>query len=187
VLVKWKPYSVLIFLVLLIGLQILYYTFFAETTIYGTVIITPVLSEKVVYSCYALAAIVALAIVIKGPYWKYGLLIYLACYFFGIVQISELIFSFSINDMHIKLLPLVLIALHTYVNPGLLQALMGRPSSYEDIELSPRDNTPLPEKIAFFEKKFESKSTEDLEHNIELNELVEEAIIASRNLLEKRK
>jgi hypothetical protein len=65
---------------------------------------------------------------------------------------------------------------------------LGRSPSFEDELFLPSNNeSPELEKIAFFEKKFALKSTADLLHNIELNELVPEAIIASKNLIEQRK
>jgi hypothetical protein len=187
--VKWKPYSVLIILSLLVGGQMLYYAFFVPTITIGGISMRLVLTDEVFYSGYILAFTIALAIIFRGVFWKIMLFLYLCCSLIGIIDFTEWTFSIGIGDLHIRLLPLIFLILHVYLNPDFLPFMKGPVGGAfaEEIVLPTHDDTPEPEKITFFEKKFASKSTGDLLHNIELNELVPEAIIASKNLIEQRK
>ena len=175
------------FLILLVGGQMVYYTFFVEEFVNGNVITKRVLSDQVIYSGYILAFVAALAILVKGVFWKILLLLFLCCSLVGIVAFTEHIFMLGIGGLKIRIFPLSLLLLHLILNQDMLPFLSRSPGFDEEIVLQTQDDTPTPEKIAFFEKKFETKSTEDLVAIIELNELVPEAILASKNILEKRK
>ncbi|MFT5818884.1 MAG: hypothetical protein ACI8ZM_000105 [Crocinitomix sp.] len=184
---KWKPYIALIVLSILVGSQVVYYTFILKPVVNGVITTTHILSSDVVYSAYILLGIIVLAVFLNGVFWKLGLFIFLILTVLGVIDFTEYTFAFGIGDLKFRLLPLALFLLHGLLNPEMLYFLGTRSSLDQEIEHVPHDNSPQPEQIVYFEKKFNSKSTEALQEIIELNELLPEAVIASKNILEKRK
>lgn len=134
--------------------------------------------DSIEYAAYGLLVIFVL-ILCKVKLWKFLFLGLLLLSFSSYIQFSSLTLVIGIGSLHIELIPFTLLIFHLILNSDILTFLSPSPSQ----QSKKRDSE---DKIAFFEKKLESKDSSELAKIIEENQLTTEAIEAAKRLRERK-
>lgn len=131
--------------------------------------------DSIQYAGIALL-LVGLSIFLKREIWAYLFFLLIVASFFPLVSFTSFGISFYIGSLELEIIPISLLITHVLLNVHLI-----RKPVLSEKQLKESNN----EKVEFFMKSLEKKSTEELEQ-MDASDLVPEAIEARRVLLEKR-